>query len=74
MDTHITAFGESAVLTEGIEEKDSHRKVRDLKFEKFVTVFSSATLPQFVAQLEVEVNPEQQAPLIEHFSLGPGLV
>lgn len=74
VESYVTAFGESAVLTEGIEEKDGRRKVRDLKFEKFATVFSSATLPQFVAQLEVDLAPEQQAPLIEHFGLDPGRV
>jgi hypothetical protein len=68
----IDAHGEAAVLTEGVEEEDGGRhKVRDLQFERFVKAFAAPPLPQFVAQLEVVLEPEQEAGLLERFGLDP---
>lgn len=71
VESYVETYGEAAVLTEGIEEEGGRRKVKDLKFERFVEAFAAAPLPRFVAQLEVILNPEQEARLLEQFGLDP---
>src|ERR1700750_1848135 len=63
VESYVEAYGEAAVLTEGIEEDGGRRKVKDLKFERFVEAFAAAPFPRFVAQLEVILTPEQEAGL-----------
>lgn len=71
VESYVETYDEAAVLTEGIEEEGGRRKVKDLKFERFVEAFAAAPLPRFVAQLEVILNPEQEARLLEQFGLDP---
>jgi hypothetical protein len=65
----VEAYGVAAVLTEGVEAEGGRRKVKDLKFEKFVEAFATTPLPRFIAQLEVVLPPEQEAGLLEYFGL-----
>ncbi len=71
VESYLEAHGEAAVLSEGIEEEGGRRKVKDLKFERFVEAFAAAPFPQFVAQLEVILQPEQEARLLGQFGLDP---
>lgn len=79
---HVQAFidkyGEQAVLTAGIERSEEGCKVKELPFVDFVAAFQSAPFPQFVTQLEVVLNKEQEARLLDqlgldaaHVTLGP---
>jgi hypothetical protein len=67
----VREYGEETVLTEGVEEDAGRRKVKDLQFDNFLKAFAAPTIPRFVAQLEVILNPEQEARLLEQFGLDP---
>jgi hypothetical protein len=71
VESYVEAYGDAAVLTEGVEEEGGRRKVKDLKFERFVEAFATPPFPRFVAQLEVVLLPEQETRLLEHFGLDP---
>lgn len=71
VEAYVETHGEAAVLTEGVEAEGGRCKVKDLKFERFVEAFAAPPFPRFVAQLEVVLQPEQEARLLEHFGLDP---
>jgi AAA domain/PD-(D/E)XK nuclease superfamily len=71
VEAYVEAYGAAAVLTEGVEEEAGRRKVKDLKFERFLEAFAAPPFPRFVAQLEVILNPEQEARLLKQFGLDP---
>lgn len=71
VEAYVEAYGEAAVLTEGLEEEGNRRKVKDLTFDRFVEAFAAPPLPRFVAQLEVILTPEQEARLLGQFGLDP---
>lgn len=72
--SYIDEHGAAAVLTEGIEATETRRQVRDLPFVRFAKAFARPPFPQFVAQLEVLLAPDQEARLLEQFGLDPGEV
>jgi len=71
VEAYVAAHGETAVLTEGVGEEGGRRKVIDLKFERFAEAFAAPPFPLYVAQLEVILQPEQEAGLLEYFGLDP---
>jgi uncharacterized protein YdcH (DUF465 family) len=71
VESYVETYGAASVLTEGVEEEGGRRKVKDVKFEKFVEAFAAPPFPRFVAQLEVVLGPEQEAGLLERFGLDP---
>ena len=54
-----------------LEEEGGRRKVKDLQFGKFLEAFAAPPFPKFVAQLEIVLQPEQEARLLEQFGLDP---
>jgi hypothetical protein len=70
---HVQAFidqyGEQAVLTAGIERGEESCKVKELPFSDFVAAFQAEPFPQFIAQLEVILDEDQEARLLSHFNL-----
>ncbi|MBD0373761.1 MAG: AAA family ATPase, partial [Pyrinomonadaceae bacterium] len=70
---HVQAFidkyGEQAVLTAGVERAEGGCQVKELPFADFVAAFQSEPFPQFVTQLEVVLNEEQEARLLKQFGL-----
>ncbi|MBV9928107.1 MAG: AAA family ATPase [Acidobacteria bacterium] len=71
VESYVETYGAAAVLTEGVEDEGGRRKVKDLKFERFVEAFAAPPFPQFVAQLEIVLQPEQEARLLGQFGLDP---
>lgn len=65
----IDEVGEQTVLTAGIERTEEGCKVKELSFSAFVAAFQSEPFPQFVTQLEVVLDDEQEARLLERFGL-----
>lgn len=70
----IDEFGEAAILTAGIEGTKPHRHVRDLPFSAFVERSGEQPFPQFVAQLEVILDADEEARLLRYFDLDPAQV
>ncbi|PYS80602.1 MAG: hypothetical protein DMF67_19865 [Acidobacteria bacterium] len=67
--TLIDEHGEQAVLTAGIERTEDGCQVKELPFSNFIAAFQSEPFPQFVAQLEVILEEEQEARLLAYFGL-----
>ena len=65
----IDKFGKQAVLTADIERTEDGCKVKELPFSDFIAAFQSEPFPQFVTQLEVVLDEEQEARLLEQFGL-----
>jgi uncharacterized protein YdcH (DUF465 family) len=65
----LEEYGEAAVLTAGVERDGDGCKVLELPFASFVEAFWAERLPRFVAQLEVLLDAEQEARLLERFGL-----
>lgn len=65
----IAEFGEQAVLTAGIERTEGGYQVKELPFSDFIAAFQSGPIPQFVTQLEVVLDEEQEARLLGQFGL-----
>jgi hypothetical protein len=70
----IDEFGKQDVLTADIERTEDGCKVKELPFSDFVMAFQSEPFPQFVTQLEVVLDEEQEARLLEQFGLDPARV
>jgi predicted RecB family nuclease len=70
----IDEFGKQAVLTADIERTEDGCKVKELPFSDFIAAFQSEPFPQFVTQLEVVLDGEQEARLLEQFGLDAALV
>jgi hypothetical protein len=69
----LNAYGD-ALLTAGVERGEAGCKVKGLPFDSFVEALRAEGLPRFVAQLEVILDPGQEARLLERFGLDPRLV
>ncbi|MDT4952796.1 MAG: replication ATP-dependent helicase/nuclease Dna2 [Acidobacteriota bacterium] len=65
----IDELGKQAVLTADIERTEDGCKVKELPFSDFIAAFQSEPFPQFVTQLEVVLDEEQEARLLEQFGL-----
>ncbi len=74
IEDYIETHGAAAVLTEGVEEEGGRRKVKDLKFERFVGAFATPPLPRFVAQLEIILQPEQESRRVKFGPARPDLL
>lgn len=65
----LEEHGEAAVLTAGVERDGDGCKVLELPFASFTKALRTERLPRFVAQLEVLLDAEQEARLLERFGL-----
>lgn len=65
----LEEYGKAAVLTAGVERDGGGCKVLELPFTSFVEAFRAEQFPRFVAQLEVILDAEQEARLLERFGL-----